>query len=71
MQNGCVRTVHRDGRWTVAIDGHTRDIVTYSTKEDALSAGRVVAKGLGVEHLVIEAEPANAEAAGYHGGGTD
>ena len=64
MQNGCVRTEHRDGLWTVAIDGHPSDVITCSDKDDAVSAGRVLARGLDVEHLVIEADAGVAEPVG-------
>ena len=52
MARGAVHTVPKDGDWTNELEGHSGEGGTYPTKEEAVLAGRAVAKGLNVEHMI-------------------
>lgn len=53
MPGGAVRTVHRDGRWLNEVEGQARPIDdVFERKEDAVLAGRDIARDLGVGHRV-------------------
>jgi len=52
MARGAVHTVPKDGDWTNELEGHSAESASYPTKEEAVLAGRAVAKGLNVEHMI-------------------
>ena len=53
MPGGAVHTVHRDGRWLNEVEGQARPIDdAFECKEDAVLAGREIARDLGVDHRV-------------------
>ena len=54
MPRGAVHTVPKDGDWTNELEGYSAEGSPYPTKEDAVLAGRAVAKGLEIEHVIHE-----------------
>jgi hypothetical protein len=52
MADGDVHTVHKDGTWTNTIEGTTGPSETFNTKEQAVAAGRELARASHVEHLI-------------------
>jgi hypothetical protein len=52
MASGDVHTVFKDGSWTNTVEGGNGSSKTHATKEDAVSAGRELARGSSSEHLI-------------------
>ena len=52
MSAGDVHTVHRDDAWINEIEGQAQEAGGFSSKEDAVKAGRGLAKRLEVEHVI-------------------
>ncbi len=52
MPDGDVETFHEDGRWHNRIESHGLIDESYDTKAEAIEAGRELARGLKVEHIV-------------------
>lgn len=48
------------GQWENHVEGHPELSGSYSSKEEAVDAGRTVADELGVPHVVEDAEPTGA-----------
>lgn len=48
------------GQWENQVDGHPELAGSYSSKEEAVDAGRTVADRLGVHHVVEDSEPTGA-----------
>ena len=61
MAVGDVETVYVEGRWTNRIQGERRGPnTTYASLEEAVEAGREIARGRHVQHLVVEPDGAAA-----------
>lgn len=57
MPGGAVHTVHRDGRWLNEVEGQAQPIDdVFEREEDAVLAGREIARDLGVDHRVHHLE---------------
>ena len=52
MTAGDVHTVHRDGKWLNTIEGGDDAGGTHATKEEAVAAGRDLARSRKAEHLI-------------------
>lgn len=48
------------GQWEVAVEGRPELSQSYSSREEAIDAGRTVADQLGWQHVVEEADPTGA-----------
>jgi len=49
---GDVETYHQDGRWKNKIEGNDRATTTHDTKQEAVEAGREMARQHEVEHII-------------------
>jgi hypothetical protein len=65
MADGDVHTVHKDGSWTNTIEGGSSPARTFDTKDDAVTAGRDLARKAGAEHLIHREDGAIAERNSY------
>ena len=65
MADGDVHTVHKDGSWTNTIEGGSSPSRTFDTKDDAVTAGRDLARKAGAEHLIHREDGAIAERNSY------
>ena len=53
MPGGAVHTVHKDGRWVNEVEGQTRPTGDgFDHKDQAVQAGRDLARELKVEHMI-------------------
>jgi hypothetical protein len=52
MAEGDIHTVHRDGRWFNEVEGGDRASNSAATKDEAVTAGRDMARSRKVEHLI-------------------
>lgn len=55
-----VMTRSNRGQWEVAVRGRPELSQSYSSREEAIDAGRTVADQLGWHHVVEEADPTGA-----------
>ena len=66
MPAGDVETVSIDGMWTNLMEGLAPDELDwFETKAKAQEAGRDIAKALGVEHIIKNADGTIAERSSY------
>jgi len=56
MTNGDVTTVDKRGQWVNEVEGDPSRSWSFSSKEEAIEAGRALAGELGGQHRVIDAE---------------
>jgi hypothetical protein len=52
MAQGDIETYYEDGAWKNKREGTSRAFGAYSTKDEAITAGRDAAKADGVEHII-------------------
>ena len=52
MADGFVHTVHRDGQWINEVEGGERASSTHATKDEAVAAGRELARNRKTEHVI-------------------
>jgi hypothetical protein len=52
MADGFVHTVYRDGRWINEVEGVERASSTHDTKDEAVRAGRDLARSKKTEHVI-------------------
>ncbi|WP_102191349.1 DUF2188 domain-containing protein [Microbacterium aurantiacum] len=53
MPAGDVETFHRDGGWFNRLEGESEQVgARHATKDEAVAAGRDLARARGVEHIV-------------------
>ena len=52
MPKGDVETFHQDGKWRNKVEGDDGVESTHDTKEEAVSAGRDMARSRKVEHII-------------------
>lgn len=57
MADGDVETVDKRGQWVNRVVGTAELSSSYSSKEEAVRAGRTLANELGTRHIVVDAEP--------------
>ncbi len=67
MTEGDIHTVPREGRWANEREGDAGDISTHDTKEEAVEAGRDVARKGKVEHLIHRQDGTIGERNSYGG----
>jgi hypothetical protein len=62
MSEGTSPVVTRSnrGQWENHVEGHPELSGSFTSKEEAVDAGRTVADDLGVHHVVEDAEPTGA-----------
>lgn len=60
MAEGDVETVDKQGQWVNRVIGSNELSTSYSSKEEAIQAGRSLAEELGSRHIVVEAESTGA-----------
>jgi hypothetical protein len=65
MADGDVHTVHKDGSWTNTVEGGSSPSATYETKDEAVSAGRDLARKHEAEHLIHAADGTISERNSY------
>lgn len=56
MAEGDVETIDKQGQWVNRVVGSNEMSTSYSSKEEALEAGRSLAEQLGSRHIVVESE---------------
>ena len=52
MAKGYIHTVHRDGKWFNEVEGGERASNSATTKEEAIEAGRQMARDRKTEHVI-------------------
>lgn len=52
MADGFIHTVHRDGKWVNEVEGGERASSTHDTKDEAVAAGRELARNRKTEHVM-------------------
>jgi hypothetical protein len=52
MPKGDVETFHQDGKWRNKVEGEDGSESAHDTKEEAISAGRDMARSRKVEHII-------------------
>jgi Uncharacterized protein conserved in bacteria (DUF2188) len=52
MPHGDVETYHQDGSWKNRIEGQSGDMESYASRDEAVAAGRDLARELKVEHII-------------------
>jgi hypothetical protein len=57
MANGDVRTMSKRGQWVNSVEGDNERSWSFSSKEEAIEAGRALAEELGSTHTVQDEEP--------------
>jgi len=67
MADGDVHTVHKDGSWTNTVEGGSSPSQTYATKDEAVKAGRDLARRSSAEHLIHGADGTISERNSYGG----
>ena len=60
LNDGDVETLSKRGQWVNRVAGGDELSESYSTKEEAVDAGRALAAELGSRHVVRESEPTGA-----------
>jgi hypothetical protein len=66
MARGWIHTVHRDGHWWNEIEGQ-EGTSQHRTKEEAVAAGREMAKARRTEHLIHNLDGTISERQSYGG----
>ena len=56
MANGDVTTVSKRGQWVNEVEGDRSRSWSFSSKEEAVEAGRALAGELGSQHVVLDAQ---------------
>ncbi|MCU1635226.1 MAG: hypothetical protein JWQ68_465 [Cryobacterium sp.] len=57
MTDGDVETIDKRGQWVTRVIGDPERSSSYSSKEEAVEAGRLLADHLGTAHIVHDAAP--------------
>jgi hypothetical protein len=57
MAEGDVETIDKRGQWVNRVVGDPTLSASYSSKTEAVEAGRALAEQLGTTHVVVESEP--------------
>lgn len=57
MADGDVETIDKRGQWVNRVAGGPEQSRSFSSKEEAVDAGRALATQLGTRHTVHEADP--------------
>lgn len=57
MSDGDVESMDKRGQWVNRVVGEPERSTSYSSKTEAINAGRKLAEQLGTRHIVLEAEP--------------
>jgi hypothetical protein len=65
VPTGDVETYHRDERWRNRIEGSRHLAGAYVRKEDAVAAGRIVARERSVQHVIRNLDGTIDERTGY------
>jgi hypothetical protein len=65
MGRSWVHTVQQNGRWQNEIEGEGTQVQTFLTKEDAVEAGRMLARWRQAEHLIHNRDDTIAERNSY------
>ena len=65
MAAGFIHTLFKFNRWTNEIEGDTRNIGTFETKEDAVAAGRKSAINRKTEHVIHNLDGVISERSSY------
>jgi hypothetical protein len=52
MPHGDVETYHQDGSWKTKIEGESGSEQSHPSRDEAIDAGRDLAQGLKVEHII-------------------
>jgi hypothetical protein len=56
MPDGDVETIDKQGQWVNRVIGEPELSESYSSKEEAVKAGRTLANELGTTHTVVESD---------------
>jgi len=56
VANGDVTTVNKRGQWVNEVEGDRSRSWSFSSKEEAVEAGRALAGELGSQHVVLDEE---------------
>ncbi len=57
MADGDVETINKRGQWVNSVEGDNARSWSFSSKEEAIEAGRALAEELGSRHTVHDEEP--------------
>jgi hypothetical protein len=67
MAEGFIHTVHRDGKWVNEVEGGQRASSTHDTKDEAVTAGRDLARNQTTEHVIHNMDGTISERKSYGG----
>jgi Uncharacterized protein conserved in bacteria (DUF2188) len=65
VPHGDIETYHQDGKWRKKVEGEPGSESTHDTKEEAVSAGRDMARSRKVEHIIKNMDGTIAERSSY------
>lgn len=57
MTDGDIETIDKNGQWVNRVIGEAELNESFSSKEEAVDAGRALARVLGTNHIVRESTP--------------
>ncbi|MDH2443873.1 DUF2188 domain-containing protein [Amnibacterium sp. CER49] len=57
MSAGDVRTIDKQGQWVNEVEGDPARSAGFTSRDEAIEAGRAIARETGGRHLVEETEP--------------
>ncbi|MBF0671813.1 MAG: DUF2188 domain-containing protein [Salinibacterium sp.] len=60
LRDGDIETVDNRGQWVNRVIGKPELSESFSSREEAVEAGRALAEQLGTKHVVSDAEPTGA-----------
>ncbi len=71
MADGFIHTVYANGEWANTVEGADSSGGTYPTKEEAVAAGRELARQRSTEHVIHNQDGTISERSSYGGDPAD